>query len=81
MSTDMVKYYFKCPDTGVEVTFSKTEQWGYAVQYHVSKKKKRCLICLSPMLSYHGLSYLNLNREWWMLITINCINHWRKIEH
>ena len=28
MSTDMVKYYFKCPDTGVEMSFSKAEQWG-----------------------------------------------------
>lgn len=39
MKTDMVKYYYKDPDTGVEVTFSKTPHWGYAVQYHVSKEE------------------------------------------
>lgn len=39
MSTDMVKYYYKDLDTGVEVTFSKTGQWGWAVAFHVSKQK------------------------------------------
>ena len=34
MKTDMVKYYYKDLDTGVEVTFSKTEQWGWAVGFH-----------------------------------------------
>jgi len=37
MKTDMVKYYYKDLDTGVEVTSSKSLQFGWAVQFHVSK--------------------------------------------
>lgn len=39
MKTDMVKYYYKDLDTGVEVTFSKSPQFGWAVSYHVSKEE------------------------------------------
>ena len=39
MKTDMVKYYYKDLDTGVEVTFSKTDQWGWAAAFHVSKEE------------------------------------------
>ena len=31
MKIDMVKYYYKCPTTGVEMSFSKTDQWGWGV--------------------------------------------------
>lgn len=34
MKTDMVKYYFKCPDTGVEMSFSKSPNFGWAVGFH-----------------------------------------------
>ena len=39
MKTDMVKYYYKDLETGVEVTFYKTDQWGWAVSFHVSKEE------------------------------------------
>ena len=39
VKTDMVKYYYKDLDTGVEVTFSKTPQFGWAVRFHVSKEE------------------------------------------
>ena len=39
MKTDMVKYYYKDPDTGVEVTFSKTAQWGWAASFHTNEEE------------------------------------------
>lgn len=39
MKTDIVKYYYKDPDTGVEVTFSKSPQFGWAVSYHMSREE------------------------------------------
>ena len=34
MKTDPVHYYYKDLETGVEMSFSKTDQWGYAVGFH-----------------------------------------------
>lgn len=34
MKTDRVKYYYKDLKTGVEMTFSKTEQWGWVAGFH-----------------------------------------------
>lgn len=56
MSIDMVKYYYKDPDTGVEVTFSKTEQWGWAVQYHVSKEEMFDILISDIKLPWPELS-------------------------
>ena len=56
MSTDMVKYYYKDPDTGVEVTFSKTVQWGWAIQYHVSKEDMFDMIISDIKLPWPDLS-------------------------
>ena len=56
MKTDMVRYYFKCPDTGVEVTFSKTPHWGYAVQYHVSKEEMFDMLISDVKLPWPDLS-------------------------
>jgi len=39
MKTDMVKYYYKDLDTGVEVTFTKTDQWGWAVSFHTNEEE------------------------------------------
>lgn len=39
MKTDMVKYYYKDLETGVEVTFSKTDQWGWAASFHTSREE------------------------------------------
>lgn len=39
MKTDMVKYYYKDLDTGVEVTFSKTDQWGWGVSFHTNEEE------------------------------------------
>lgn len=33
MKVDPVHYYYKDPDTGVEMSFSKTDQWGWAVGF------------------------------------------------
>ena len=49
MKIDMVKYYFKDPNTGVEMSFSKTEQWGYAVAFHVSKEESILDILVSDI--------------------------------
>ena len=31
MKTDMVQYYYKDVETGMEMGFTKTEQWGWSV--------------------------------------------------
>ena len=56
MKTDMVKYYYKDPDTGVEVTFSKTAQWGWAVSYHVSKEEMFDILLSDTKLPWPSLS-------------------------
>lgn len=56
MKTDMVKYYYKDPDTGVEVTFSKTEQWGWAVAFHVSKEEMFDMLISDIKLPWPELS-------------------------
>lgn len=56
MSTDMVKYYYKDQDTGVEVTFSKTPHWGYTVQYHVSKEEMFDMLISDIKLPWPTLS-------------------------
>lgn len=33
MKSDMVKYYYKDLGTGVEMQFTKTDQWGWAVGF------------------------------------------------
>ena len=58
MKTDMVKYYYKDPDTGVEVTFSKTAQWGWAVSYHVSREEM-----FDILLSEINLPWPELSRD------------------
>ena len=56
MSTDAVKYYYKHPETGVEVTFSKTAQWGWAVSYHVSKEEMFDMLLSDVKLPWPDLS-------------------------
>jgi hypothetical protein len=33
MKTDPVHYYFKCSETGVEMSFSRTDDWGWGVSF------------------------------------------------
>lgn len=33
MKIDPVKYYYKDPETGVEMNFTKTDMWGWAVGF------------------------------------------------
>lgn len=33
MKTDMVHYYYKNLETGVEMSFSKSDQWGWGVHF------------------------------------------------
>ena len=56
MKTDMVKYYYKDLDTGVEVTFSKTAQWGWAVSFHVSKEEMVDMLLSDIVLPWPSLS-------------------------
>ena len=56
MKTDMVKYYYKDLDTGVEMTFSKTAQWGWAVSYHVSREEMFDILLSEIKLPWHDLS-------------------------
>ena len=56
MKTDMVKYYYKDLDTGVEVTFSKTDQWGWAVRFHVSREEMFDILLSDIKLPWPELS-------------------------
>lgn len=56
MKTDMVKYYYKDLDTGVEVTFTKTPQWGWAVRFHVSKEEMFDILLSDIVLPWPELS-------------------------
>ena len=56
MKTDMVKYYYKDLETGVEVTFSKTDQWGWAASFHVSKEEMVDILLSDIKLPWPGLS-------------------------
>ena len=56
MKIDMVKYYYKDLDTGVEVTFSKTAQWVWAVSYHVSKEEMFDILLSEIKLPWPELS-------------------------
>ena len=56
MKTDMVKYYYKDLDTGVEVTFTKTHQWGWAVQFHVSREEMFDILLSDIKLPWPELS-------------------------
>jgi len=56
MKTDMVKYYYKDLDTGVEVTFSKSPQFGWAVSYHVSKEEMFDILLSEIKLPWPELS-------------------------
>lgn len=33
VKTDMVQQYYKDPDTGMEMRFTKTEEWGWSVYF------------------------------------------------
>lgn len=46
MKIDPVRYYYKNLETGVEMEFTKSEEWGYGVSF------KNCSI--EQMLSYNG---------------------------
>lgn len=56
MRTDMVKYYYKDLDTGVEVTFSKSPQFGWAVSYHVSREEMFDILLSDIKLPWPELS-------------------------
>lgn len=68
MKTDMVKYYYKDLDTGVEVTFTKTSQWGWGVSFHVSKEEMFDILISDiklpwPELSEEDQKVVNKNYE------------------
>ena len=52
----MVKYYYRDPDTGVEVTFTKTPQWGWAVRFHVSREEMFDMLLSDIKLPWPELS-------------------------
>ena len=56
VKTDMVKYYYKDLDTGVEMTFTKTSQWGWAVSYHVSREEMFDMLLSDIVLPWPSLS-------------------------
>ena len=56
VKTDMVKYYYKDPATGVEVTFTKASQWGWAVSYHVSREEMFDMLLSETKLPWPELS-------------------------
>ena len=56
VKTDMVKYYYKDLDTGVEVTFTKTPQWGWAASYHVSREEMFDILLSDIKLPWPELS-------------------------
>ena len=56
MKTDMVKYYYKDLDTGVEVTFSKTAQWGWAVSFHTNEEEMFDMLISDIVLPWPRLS-------------------------
>ena len=56
MKTDMVKYYYKDLATGVEVTFTKTPQWGWGVSFHVSKEEMFDILLSDIKLPWPSLS-------------------------
>ena len=56
VKTDMVKYYYKDLDTGLEVTFSKTDQWGWAVSFHVSREEMFDMLLSDIKLPWPELS-------------------------
>ena len=68
MKTDMVKYYYKDPDTGVEVTFSKTAQWGWAASFHTNEEEMFDMLLSDiklpwPELSQEDAATVSLNYE------------------
>lgn len=79
MSIDMVKYYYKDPDTGVEVTFSKTPHWGYAVQYHVSKEERVDSI-LDMLISDIKLPWPELSEEEQRVVDANYDKLYKSLE-
>lgn len=46
MKIDPVKYYYKDLETGMEMEFTKSDEWGYAVSF------KNC--SLDKILNYKG---------------------------
>ncbi len=56
MKTDMVKYYYKDLETGVEVTFSKTAQWGWAASFHTSREEMFDILLSDIKLPWPELS-------------------------
>ena len=56
MKTDMVKYYYKDLDTGVEVTFSKTDQWGWAASFHTNEEEMFDILLSDIKLPWPSLS-------------------------
>ena len=46
MKIDRVRYYYKDPITNMEMEFTKSEEWGYAVSF------KNC--SLDQILNYKG---------------------------
>jgi len=69
MSTDMVKYYYKDPDTGVEMSFSKSPTFGWAVGFHTKTTDEAVDALLSdivipwPTLSESEQRVVNKNYE------------------
>lgn len=41
MQNNPVHYYYKDLETGMEMSFSKSEQWGWAVEFHKEDCKYR----------------------------------------
>ena len=56
VKTDMVKYYYKDLDTGVEVTFTKTPQWGWAASFHTNEEEMFDILLSETKLPWPELS-------------------------
>jgi len=77
MKTDMVKYYYKDLETGVEVTFSKTDQWGWAVRFHVSKED---MMYIDTLMSETKLPWPELSEEDQRVVDANYDKLYKSLE-
>lgn len=62
MKIDPVKYYYKDLTTNIEMEFTKSEEWGWAVEF------KNCSV--DQMLNYRGHVEKRLYTSHWLCLKI-----------
>lgn len=67
MKTDTVCYYYKCPETGIEIHFTKSGGFGWGVSFvNLNGKSRRDIaheMIPWPKLSTEEQNIVNLNYE------------------